>query len=207
MYEGDQPYPVGITKDEQASSPPKTLESIMVARDILTNQKARAMESGEGYEGINKKLEEIRQAHEKALLSQADRFGAVFRTERGSTYFVLSTGESYRIKRPLGMTDIPVVCQRIIYVPKEEDNRLIDALRQGTDLLDALYDHPIRTVPVSVGAVPIEIGRVDLGAPLNYEITADTFTLRHCGLLMGAHIGHPITEIIKPPQSPSPEKI
>lgn len=58
-------------------------------------------------------------------IQEKDRFNHIFKTEKGSVYFIFDTGESVRVKRDEGEWKIQPRCKKIVYVDEEQCVQLL----------------------------------------------------------------------------------
>ena len=149
---------------------------------------------------------EIRIQREQALitaflqeqLAEKDRFRHVFRTEKGSTYFVFMGGESVRMKQDRDQVKLQPPCKKIFYVDASQGASL-QALERGHFFQEKILNMPIQTVPCQEGAAPIEFGLTHL-PPIAFNEHDNEIVLLgdKMGIFAsGYHHGHPITEILK----------
>lgn len=146
------------------------------------------------------------------LIDHKESFQYVFRTSRGSTYFVLPTGESLRFKmahrdiregafwpvkreKPLEKPYIEVdrVWEKTYFVDEAEDSRIKDE-REKTTFIDI----DVQTIPFGIGTIPLEIIPSYSHKLQDFmPVEADERGLVHMGEnIHGHHLGTPVTEVI-----------
>jgi hypothetical protein len=143
------------------------------------------------------------------LLQRKEDFAHIFKTEKGSMYFVLPTGESFRMKLSGGHWYPQPITKEIFFVGFEQSQNLKTKWREGN------YSEPIPLVDYQVGAAPIEMNLDDGESRNILEKNADTIILKgsrvklknhQTGIseehyspvpLAPIHRGHAIVEIIK----------
>lgn len=109
--------------------PPLTVEEVLVL--MKENQRTRIDEGKD----IEKRKEIVLGLLEK-LLAERERFKHVFKTDKGSTYFILETGESLRIKKqqPSKWQDeyeVQPLVKHIFFISPEEWSRIFEVIKNG----------------------------------------------------------------------------
>ncbi len=149
----------------------------------------------------------------ESLIKESERFKHVFQTSNGSSYFVLNSGESQRIKcsdNKFDSRSIQPLLNDLFFVSDAEFERLIKLVKGSYLRYDALLGIPIEEVDFAVGAHPIELNMHH--APSPFDIL-----LERSGNIMflnakkhewdppglqgqisnGVHIGNRVVKIIK----------
>lgn len=132
------------------------------------------------------------------LLGDKDRFQHIYKTMSGSLYFLLQSGESFRMKEEetgIGFGPEPVT-QAVIFVTPQQLRQIQE---RNDDFRLALTSEPIQAQKCEVGMVPIEINMV--GEPEISLLTDEDSMLtiqpgpdRSIDIY---HIGHPISEVVR----------
>lgn len=137
--------------------------------------------------------EEMVEAFMVQLLSDRDRFQKIFKTVKGSTYFVVETGSSLRFRaQSQGRSRIQPVAHHQILIARPQLGRLGDAYSEGNT---GLVGVELMKSPYEVGSIPFEFDPITGNRKAPYEETSERLLLlngvsRH-------HFGHEIVEIIK----------
>lgn len=159
---------------------------------------------GKGYDrgNILEKQKRINQEALDTLLATKERFAHVFTTEKGSYYFMLPSGESFRIKKTYEVLSSQTIMKRLFFLETDAFEKQVQV---GSTPMTALAGIPFKKSELKEGATPLEINC--LNAPDEYivEESDDTFVLRGAdqerqALLpytAGIHIGHIVATIIK----------
>jgi len=142
----------------------------------------------------------------QALLVEKERFAKVFQTQKGSYYFVLPSGESFRFKSSNGHDVEPLeIFDDIVFISSEGHRAAIETMtrsngKAGDERLDLarLIDLPIQSSEFKVGAVPVELNAGGLNGVVLEEYKGKV-VIRCKGNILTTliHFGHPISEIIK----------
>lgn len=159
------------------------------------------------------KIKEFSKDFVKKLLNQKEKFGQVFYTEKGSIYFILKSGESWRFKKKFEkehefFEDQPIA-KKIIFVSKETNEELIGQRKKDPLFFENIVNQKIKLEKMAVGSVPIEIGIYGnsevvfdekeneiaiLGTLVKFRDGTDEFEPK---MFSGWHQGHMINEIVK----------
>lgn len=151
-----------------------------------------------------------------ALIDHKDKFQYVFKTERGSTYFVLPTGESLRFRMadpnirqglfaPVARRDrlekpymeIERVSEKCYFIDPKEDEMIKDErvknIRKGFIYID------VQTQPFSEGMIPLELNpSYNHNLPGFMPIEVSPQGKVHIGQNVSwYHSGSRVTEVIK----------
>lgn len=158
--------------------------------------KDRDVAEKENNEIIRRCLEE--------LLGLKDGFEKVFETERGSTYFLLKSGEVVRIKKKdeyhPNSWQIPPMRKNIFFVGAEEVQKIVSEYKY------ILSGKTIEVVPCDIGAHPVDLSMFDDDAVLVYdEVVGGSVHFKgykysdgdFSDNVSGIHCGNKITRIIK----------
>lgn len=175
----------------QEMSVQELLDAVKSIRAVEFDSEADAAKLQEQkQEAIKKFIDE--QVEEKV------RYQHIFKTENGSIYFQLMSGESLRIKQNDGKYEIKALCNKIIYLDEEQANELI-RLDTNNTLQEKIIGMPIRTSACQIGMTPFEF-EIYQSFPINYTESDRTIIIHGDELgsfANGSHIGHKITEIVK----------
>lgn len=148
---------------------------------------------------IEGKKQELLKQFREQLLAEKDRFKNVFRTEHGSLYFTLLTGESLRIKQVGNRQELKPICGKVFYTDAATAAQLGHAVKESHSRYQPIVNQPITTGECVVGAIPVEFGIIGM-PPINFEEVPGRITIlgdRMGDFASGFHYGHPITEVIK----------
>jgi hypothetical protein len=166
-------------------------------------------------------VEEDRRVGEvvERLLCETGRFRSIFRTERGSVYFVMPDGKAIRVKRATeeGRTfwSVQPATDHIVFLDERIAKTVSEWIHLGGRqwfLERNDWDEPSRvpreipTVPLAPRAIPFEIGIAH--DQLEYVVKEDSgfvriIRTRHRetkelrDILGGIHLGHPVSEVLK----------
>lgn len=117
-----------------------------------------------------------------ALLSQKERFTHVYETEKGSTYFVLKSGESLRLKRSRddeekwGRYSVKPMMEKTVFIPSETVELLKTKLHEGYSSTSSWIGIDFKMGEYEVGMHPFEINMVhQQGRRMFMETNNDTF--------------------------------
>lgn len=152
---------------------------------------------------------EIRNQLIDHLLSQTHRFKHVFQTEKGSKYFVLESGESFRAKmmdeendHEFGMHKqhfyFCQIIKKISFISTEKTLKLAHKFENGIP-----NNIQIKTFEIAEGVSPIEFDITPDYSNLIIKEDMDTLTIINPtesedeNLWIPYHIGHPINSVIK----------
>lgn len=141
------------------------------------------------------------------LLKEKDLFKHIFKTEKGSIYFTLKTGESLRIKYNENKKcfEAQPLLNKIIFVDEKEAD-IISSKRKSGEEMEYFFNSGINKTSYKKGAIPIEIG---INGKKQIEFSERDDNIKILGtrsddgcklyhfFASGYHIGHKITEIIK----------
>jgi hypothetical protein len=138
------------------------------------------------------KHNEIVQKMVDRLLAEKERFAHIFRTERGSIYFLLNSGESLRIRDnsdvsgtsigsvfyqgDAGAKTIRRMVQRTFFVDAEESEKILfvtDDLKRP----EKIIGHTIRLTDYREGAFPVEFDEINSDFETLLEEQGDTITV------------------------------
>ena len=189
-----------------------TLEELRSLHEVYT---AREEEICNRYETFldfieeNQKCAEIvkeinRQAHiflDEAIKSK-NRFSKVFRTEHGSYYFIIDSGEGFRVKWSRlkkgegGFFQIQPIMKTTFFLPQAEADRILKERR-----LEMQIGKPIQTTEYEKGAVPFELNKYGSEVHSDYTLTGNTVVIAEPTspkyAAPSCHIGNAIGEILK----------
>lgn len=145
------------------------------------------------------------------LLSMPDRFSRIFLTENGSTYFILSSGDCFRIQRRdiSKLTDwfdhptleyvIMPILGDVRFVDGQEMTRIIEkgSERWGRFVVNGIEGEQVRLSALERGMHPVEFH-----SPVGSFIHSTQAGIKHLlfeheVVMNHSHIGHQISEIIK----------
>ena len=135
------------------------------------------------------------------LLRSKDRFFRVFKTEHGSYYFSIASGEVFRIKFKRfknipGFYQLHPIMKNIFFLPQAESDRI---LKEGN--LAENINKPINLSDYVNGAVPFEINKYESSVLSDYILEDNVLLVGKPSLpkykAPSSHIGHPIVEILK----------
>lgn len=138
------------------------------------------------------------------LISQKEKLSHIFQTERGSYYFVLNSGHSWRIKSgEKGLVSQPIIDNVFFVDNKEADDIIREIEKYGTN---CLIGRDIECASFKKGVSPLEIGIHNANKPVLEKVgrwlkilgsrPRDKEVLEK-NITCGVHIGHEINEIIK----------
>jgi hypothetical protein len=138
----------------------------------------------------------------ESKINEKFRFQHIFRTDKGSLYFVDESGESWRIKQTEeGLRSEPV-CRKIVFVTQETSQELLKKMK-GMEGSDSFLNDKIPTVPLRAGVVPFEFGISHFPEIVSEDLAGSITILgtRYKDEIKphfasGVHVGHPVTEII-----------
>lgn len=127
-----------------------------------------------------------------------DRYENIFRTEKGSIYFILVSGESLRVKQQEEGLKLQPLCRKVFYVDPQQDKELSEFSKKY-NFQEEIIGTPIKTITCDVGATPIEFGITHMP---EIKFTEEPGKITILGDILGDfasgyHRGHQITEIIK----------
>ncbi len=176
--------------------------------EIVPLRAVSAEEETDDFENEVKRrqIQEARRDLLQALLVEKERFAKVFQTQKGSYYFVLPSGESFRFKSSNGHDVEPLeIFDDIVFISSEGHRAAIETMtrsngKAGDERLDLarLIDLPIQSSEFKVGAVPVELNAGGLNGVVLEEYKGKV-VIRCKGNILTTliHFGHPISEIIK----------
>jgi len=160
------------------------------------------VEENEKCPEIIKEINEQAQAFLDETLNSKDRFSKVFRTELGSYYFVIDSGEGFRVKwNPLksgkgGFFQIQPIMKTTFFLPQAEADRILKDKR-----LELHIGKPIQTTEYEKGAVPLELNKHESEANSEYTLTGKTLVISEPTpskyKAPACHIGNAVSEILK----------
>ncbi|HVZ66966.1 MAG TPA: hypothetical protein VG917_01770 [Patescibacteria group bacterium] len=152
------------------------------------------------YEERSIKEQQLIQGFIDKQIKEKDRFQNVFKTDQGSVYFTLSTGESLRIKQREGKWEMQPICRKIFYTDNDTADEFEEDVRKGHSEYEPIIGKPISTTELKIGATPIEFEILGGTPPIAFEESPGKIVIKgdHMGFFAsGYHRGHPITEVIK----------
>jgi hypothetical protein len=146
-----------------------------------------------------------------SLLEQKERFGHIFKTENGSVYFVLKTGECWRFKKEKkdgSYKEQPIVLNTF-FLDKDFGDDFEKRLKDDRLFMDIIIGEKIKISKIELGARPLELGIFGfdeaalekgedyikiLGTKTKLEDDQEEIVSQ---LFFGFHLGHRIKKIIK----------
>lgn len=150
------------------------------------------------------------------LLEMKERFDHVFKTEKGSIYFTLSTGPSFRIKQrdTDEMSRLQPVLPKIVFVDASEIAILSQWCKESPNLSHDIFGKQIATVPFALGTHPVELTVIGYGPDTQPILEEADGTITLLGIqkvsptgelsevplrysLGSIHLGNKIVEVIK----------
>jgi hypothetical protein len=136
----------------------------------------------------------LKKALFELLLSEKERFASVFKTEQGSVYFVVDSGQVFRVK--ISERDNTIEPQNImkkLYFIAESAVPLLAGQKY-----DDIYGVPIPVVEFGMGVYPLEVNDETLPQMVVDEIDGTVvLSLADFQQVPNFHLGHKIIEIIK----------
>ncbi|MFA6322529.1 MAG: hypothetical protein WCX71_03575 [Candidatus Buchananbacteria bacterium] len=195
-------------------------------KDPITVEEINSLiESTENKLGaLDKRLDEFSEEEERIvseltqnLIREKDRLQNIFTTEKGSIYFVLSNGASFRIKKlekpayigHKSKYSLQMLSTKVLFIrPEEADfiNRSVHSTMLAADM-SGLIDKSVKTSKLEVGVHPLEIGKYydngevdDESATVVVDKENGQINFRQDGEKIFQpvmHLGHIITEIVK----------
>lgn len=157
------------------------------------------------WEEYKRLIKNLHQNTVDKLIANKERFAHIFQTEMGSYYFVLQSGQCFRIKSSEKSLLTQPIMDNMFFIGMSECDLLLDeiAKKGPTILIDRLID----VTEPKKGVCPVEIGMHNTGS--SPSITRFDHAIKIMGsiskdskiiekqLYCGVHFGHAITEIIK----------
>lgn len=131
-------------------------------------------------------------------IAEVDGYKKIFKTERGSIYFVLNTGESMRVKKTNEGLAIQPICHKIFYVDTQQAEQL-EQMMKGTFWQEDIIGVPISTVSLTEGVRPVEFGIINM-PEINFSEEENILSIKgdNTGVFAsGFHLGSVVSEIIK----------
>lgn len=149
----------------------------------------------------------VAQLHQQIIekmIVEKEKLAHIFQTGKGSYYFVLHSGYSWRIKSKEGVLASQPIMDNIFFLDDKIGTKILDEVsEQGANVM---VDQKIECVDYQINARPLELGlhnyyRPALERSKGYIKILGTMPEKSDELektiSFGAHIGHEITEIIK----------
>ena len=160
-------------REDLATEPARmTVNDLQQELDILKSSFGGSLERDAIYEDKEQERQVLLESFVSKQIEQSSRYKNIFRTEQGSVYFVLDTGESLRVRLGNGKWDLNPIFSKIVYVA-------VPLKRQ--DELYRLYKNSVMAATAcQIGMTPVEFSKTSLNSE----------ALRY-------HQGHPISEVIK----------
>ena len=206
-----------LERRERAPKPPMQLEELQSIVDDLERYDAEhrkqmqlvEYDGEEAAELEGRRDERLVQLRDR-LVNEKERFSKVFETEKGSTYFQLDTGESFRIKKldPQPWKTVqeqyrwqPVEAA-LFFVPPERAVDFDEEIYNAWEQSGAIVTSTVATSQYSEGVSPVEL---HVHPDQGWEINVDDTVLRVSAPVKPLgdfphpviHPGHPITKIYK----------
>lgn len=139
-----------------------------------------------------------------SLVQEKSRFKSIFRTEKGSYYFVLLSGETVRFKNE--NTSVTPFMKYIFFIDESSARRLVEFTKEfkGNNNIFKILG-PIKTYPIREGLHPLEVGLVNDPREAVFELIDDNLFVKGSKFkdeefnpdYSGPwHLGHKITHII-----------
>lgn len=144
------------------------------------------------------------------LLKEKERFKYVFETEKGSVYFVLPTGQSWRFKKASHGYKEHSILTKIFFIDSETFEYLFSKGQLGIGAFEKQFiNQKIKTVKLAEGVFPVEFGLSDYPEIIFEE---DEDCVKIIGVKVktregeeiiphfmasGWHFGHVVAKIIK----------
>lgn len=122
----------------------------------------------------------------------------IFLTEKGSTYFVLDSGESFRIQQKPDELVLQPIFNNIFFVDPVVAEELKTTHRSWYST-KSILNRPIPTANCAIGSFPIEFGIVKK-PEIGFVRASHTITIlgdKDGDFSSGSHIGHSIVKILK----------
>jgi len=188
----------------------RELSGLVNELDERINEMKRTVSMDKGIDVKRIDQEEDRLVLElrESLIKQKERFEHVFETEGGSTYFQLSEGQCFRIKK-LDSSETPSWVkreyshQRIMtdsfFITEDEFERLEGKTDQWV-VKKRLYNEPIETTDCQIGASVVELSMLD-GSGWEVRRAGTEIIVTNQSNPSGkvswpsSHIGHKITKV------------
>lgn len=129
--------------------------------DVLVDLKNRFQDT---LNALPQEAQEQRQALTQQFLVELEEkkeaFPHMFQTEKGSWYFVTPEGHSLRFRAENGLYEVKRPMHRVVYTSEKSATAIMHALKRfgGYELDRVLVGRRIASVPLQVGAVPLEFG-------------------------------------------------
>jgi len=177
---------------------PLTVEELQAEVDALSKPLDELWERNASFDEREEKKQYLLRDFAEKQISEKERYENIFRTEQGSIYFTLPTGESLRIKQRGDEWKLQPLCRKVFYVDSQQGEDLLLMLRSN-NFQEEIIGAPIKTVSCGIGAMPVEFGITHMPEikfseePGEIIIKGDSMGV----FASGYHQGHPITEIIK----------
>lgn len=129
-----------------------------------------------------------------SLIDEKGRFRHIFRTGKGSIYFVLKDGSVQRIKLADKTTPVQNLHNYLFFLEDVTAQRLV----HNPKIKQILTQEGVKVVPLQEGAYPMDFGKSD-SPESKYTLEGDSLTIHgdDKGLIHGFHIGNQVTEIVK----------
>ncbi len=179
----------------------KIRASLLADVDYLYDRYADGKVTWKEYQELVQKL------HQNTidnLLAQEDKLARVFQSKFGSYYFVLASGQSWRIKSDQDKLISQPVMDHIFFIDRKTATEFLDKIAVAGAV--SILDSEIPLVEYQKGVGLLEIGAHNLPRPVIINqggqvrisgcINKDSGELEK-NLTCGAHVGHQITKIIK----------
>ena len=199
---------------EAIHQPSMVLDELFNRVSVIRRQLLEINSKSQDLDAYNTARGEVVLSFLKELLLEANRFDKVFKTEKGSIYFVLFSGETLRFKisggknifglnNPLDPV-IPIftlspITGKVFFV----DSETLHEFNHMLKITDDWRNKRIKTTDIVIGSHPIELNILEKdGNKISFVDYGDSFeliggTLDPEDLPMGnIHTGHQISEII-----------
>jgi hypothetical protein len=186
------------TEDKWEDEIKQIEEEIRSTKPDITQSELSDLHEAE-FEKIDMKFDAQQQSllseFRTSLLERGEDFQNIFRTERGSTYFVLPSGESLRIKQDhQGIGETLEIHEEIFFVDDETASHF--SKNKDTSFLNG---QPINAHGCEIGINPLEINFHDSNDPIKVNKQGAEVVLNNMNRdnRLEIHIGHRITQVIK----------
>ncbi|MEI6296887.1 MAG: hypothetical protein WCO84_04560 [bacterium] len=154
------------------------------------------VEGSRDYKKIRGRIEEYTVGYMQELLKSKEKFLNVFKTENGSLYFVVKSGQSLRFKKQETgngdfETKINPIMDKIFFI---DEGEVYEIMKE--DKIELNEEKIIKIVKYGIGVRPFELNFYkDRSTKMEIvEIGSDNILVKG---FAPYHIGHKITEIIK----------
>lgn len=131
-------------------------------------------------------------------IQEKERYAHIFKTEKGSTYFTLTTGECLRLRYDSGkgMTLEPIT-ERVFFIDNEQSQALHNSVFEKIDMPE--MDMSFKDDVIRVGACPVEFGIIGKSNSFSYKESNGEMTVSgtYDSFANDVHFGDKIVELIK----------